>query len=119
MKLTYQGTFNPDLLMDQLLAAFPQWIYVENSERRCKMQLDITLDNTQVFLEVPEDTDTAAIEAVISAHDSTQLSASQQAEAERQAKMEALRKPWVEWTGDDQAEFLHLLAEQMGIIPVK
>jgi hypothetical protein len=119
MRLIYQGNFNGPLLMDELLAVFPAWLYVEDGEQRCKLTLQVKPDGSGVLLEVPDDTDQEAVRSVISAHNGAALSASQRAEVERQVKMEALRKPWVEWTGDDQAEFLHLLAEQMGIIPVK
>jgi hypothetical protein len=119
MKLTYKGNFNGPLLMDQLLAVFPDWIYVEGDEQRCKLSLQVKPDEGEVTLDVPEGTDPQAIQAVISAHNGTALSASQQAEADRAAKLVALRKPWSEWTAQDQVDFLRVLAEQMGLIPVK
>lgn len=65
------------------------------------------------------ETDIQAVKAVITAHDAGKFTPAQQAEAGRAAAMETLRKPWAEWTAADQAVFLRLLAEQMGIIPVE
>lgn len=119
MKLTYKGIFNPELLMDDLLATFPQWIYIQNGDRRCKLTLDSASDNTEVVLEVPDDSDKAAIQVVISAHDASILSVSQRAEAARQAKQDSLRKRWDQWTDQDRNTLLSLLAEQMGLIPAE
>jgi len=58
------------------------------------------------------------IAPLIQAHDATKLTAAQQAEVNREAALDALRKPWDQWTAQDQADFLRILAEQAGLIPV-
>jgi len=119
MKLIYDGKFNAPRLMDELLAAFPEWVYTQNGEQQCKLFLQANLDSTEVILDVPDGSNEQAIRAVISAHNGAALSASQQAEADRAAKLEVLRKPWAAWTAQDQVDFLSILAEQMGLIPLK
>lgn len=57
------------------------------------------------------------IASIVAAHDASKLSAAQQADADRAAQLEALSKPWAEWTAQDQADFVRILAEQMGLIP--
>lgn len=105
--------------MEELLAAFPAWIYIEGGEKQCKLSLQAKPDSSEVLLDVPDDADKLAIQAVISAHNGAALSASQQVEADRVAKLQALHKPWAEWTAQDQTDFLRILAEQMGLIPLK
>jgi hypothetical protein len=58
------------------------------------------------------------IGALVAAHDATKLTAAQQAEVNREAALDALRKPWADWTAQDQTDFLRVLAEQAGLIPV-
>jgi hypothetical protein len=53
---------------------------------------------------------------IVAAHDANQLTAAQQAEMDRAAALETLRKPWAEWTPEDQAQFLKILAAQAGLI---
>jgi len=60
--------------------------------------------------------DQGRIGPIIAAHDSTKLTVAQQAEASRAVALDALRKPWSQWTAQDQAKFLQLLAEQAGLI---
>lgn len=55
--------------------------------------------------------------AVVEAHDAGKLTSSRQAEADRVARLEALSKPWAQWTAADREEFLRILAEQAGIVP--
>jgi hypothetical protein len=63
--------------------------------------------------------DARTAQSVVEAHDATKLTAAQQAEINHQAKLNALRKPWNQWTAQDQAELVRLMAEQMGLIPAE
>jgi hypothetical protein len=56
------------------------------------------------------------IPALVEAHDASKLTSEQQAEADRRAALDALRKPWAEWTTADREDFVRVLAEEMGII---
>jgi len=58
----------------------------------------------------------ALIAPVVEAHDPLTLTAAQLAEADRAARLDALRKPWAVWTAADRENLLRLLAEQTGII---
>lgn len=118
MKLTYTGTFNAPVLMEELLAAFPDWLYTQNGETQCALSLQAKPDGTEVYLDVPDNSDVAAIQAVIEAHDPMKLTPAEQAEQARAAIIESLRKPWSQWTTGDQVNFIRVLAEQAGIIPL-
>jgi hypothetical protein len=63
-------------------------------------------------------TDQGKIGPIVAAHDAAKLTVAQQAEADRAAALDALRKPWDQWTAQDQTDFLRILAEQAGLIPV-
>lgn len=58
------------------------------------------------------------IAPVILAHDAAQLTTAQQAAADREMALDALRKPWDQWTAQDQADFIRVLAEQAGLAQV-
>lgn len=76
----------------------------------------------QVRVHIQDDmppADQDRIAGLVAAHDAGQLSAAQQAEVDRQAALDVLRKPWAEWTAQDQADFIRLLAEQAGLIPAE
>jgi len=80
--LTYAGTFKQYLLMDELLANFPEWIVGEGDDRQCLLYLE---GNEQgVRLTVPDTADEAAIQAVIDAHDPNVLSVGEQNEVYRE-----------------------------------
>ncbi len=79
-ELRFTGSFRLDLLLDELLAAFPDWI-VEDGEgnRQILVALFGDLDRTQnaddapenaIIIRVPDDAGETAIAAVIAAHDS-------------------------------------------------
>ena len=71
--LTFPGSWRPDLLTDELLAAFPAWrgtlitdpmlgqVYVNPL-----LQLSVTRD--QLTLTLPDDADESALAAVLAAH---------------------------------------------------
>ncbi len=63
-------------------------------------------------------TQEGAIRQVVGEHDASEQTAEQQQEAARQAEIGALRKPWEQWTEADRLAFIHLLAEQQGILPL-
>lgn len=82
-RLIYSGQFKPNLLMDELLAIFPEWIvpnplpgYPDN--KKSLLYLESTLDKTEVQLTVPADADETAIKNVVDAHDHTQLDINEQ-----------------------------------------
>ena len=52
---------------------------------------------------------------VVAAHDSSALTIEQQKEADREALIASLRKPWATWTALEKDRFLRLLAERLGI----
>lgn len=55
----------------------------------------------------------ARIAAAVAAHDPAQLTAGQQAAADRRAERARLRdKPWPDWTPEDKDAYLGLLAAQ-------
>ncbi len=81
----------------------------------------ISARNGQVRVHLMDDTSKAAqdlIGPIVAAHDATKLTVAQQAEVDRAAALDTLRKPWDQWTAQDQANFLRILAEQAGLIPV-
>ena len=66
-QLLFTGTFKQHLLMDELLANFPEWRIGEGEDRQCLLYLE---GNDQgVKLTVPDDSDEEAIETVVLAHD--------------------------------------------------
>ena len=88
MILTYAGTFKQALLMDELLAAFPEWIVGEGDERQCLLYL--VGNELGVKLTVPDGTNEAAVEAVVLAHDPEALSVGEQMEVNRDTVRQAL-----------------------------
>jgi len=89
MILTYAGTFKQALLMDELLAAFPEWIVGEGEYRQCLLYLE---GNDQgVRLTVPDGSDEQAIEVVVLAHDPEALSVGEQNEVYRENVRQWLR----------------------------
>lgn len=107
--LSYEKvTVNPAKLHEELAAALGE-----------KFK-GISTGNGQVRVHIQDDMPQAQqdlIAAIVAAHDANQRTAAQQAEADRAAKLQALRKPWAEWTAQDQADFLGILAGQMGLLP--
>ena len=79
--LTYAGTFKQYLLMDELLANFPEWIVGEGDDRQCLLYLE---GNEQgVRLTVPDTADEGEIQVVIDAHDPEALSVGEVKQAYR------------------------------------
>ena len=79
--LTYAGTFKQHLLMDELLATFPEWLVGEGDGRQCFLGLEGNVQG--VRLTVPDAADDGEIQAVIDAHDPNALSVGEQNEVER------------------------------------
>ncbi len=52
---------------------------------------------------------------IVAGHDADKLTADQQAERERQTALEALRKPWAQWSPADKDALLRLLAGELGL----
>ncbi len=52
---------------------------------------------------------------IVARHDGSRFTAAQQAERERQAALEALRKPWAQWSAADKDALLRLLAGELGL----
>jgi len=80
----------------------------------------VSTGNGQVRVHFQDDMPQAQqnlIVSIVAAHDAYKLTAALQAEADCVAKLDALRKPWAEWTTQDQADFVRILAERMGLIP--
>jgi hypothetical protein len=109
--LVYDKTpVNPARLQEELAAVLGlQFVGVSTGPNglRVHIQNDMSAANQ------------AKIAGIVAAHDASQLSTTQQAEADQQTALDALRKPWDQWTGEDQGAFIRLLAEQMGLIPAE
>lgn len=74
MKLTYQGNFKSELLMDELLEEFTEWLIDDPvpgfpDNKKCLLYLESKPDGSEVYLTVPDDSDIARIETVIENHD--------------------------------------------------
>lgn len=87
-KLTYSGQFKATLLMDELFAAFPSWIFADPlpgfpDNRKSLLHLESKPDGTEVYLTVPEDADESKIASVITAHDHTKKDANEIAQEKR------------------------------------
>lgn len=80
MQLTYAGTYKLGLLMDELLAAYPEWLVGDAPTRHCLLRLEG--NELGVRLSVPDDSDAGAIAAVVAAHDPTVLTAGEVLDAE-------------------------------------
>jgi hypothetical protein len=52
---------------------------------------------------------------VVIAHNAAALTADQRKEADREALIASLRKPWASWAAVEKDRFLQLLAERLGI----
>lgn len=79
MRLTYQRPHKPMLLMDELLAAFPAWRGDSVGVGFRNPRLRVSSRDDTVWLDVPEDADLAAVNAVVMAHDATKESLSERA----------------------------------------
>ena len=67
-QLTYKIVYK-SYLMDELLAAFPEWLVGEGEDRRCLLFMSMNDERDGVKLIVPNEADEKAIEAVVLAHD--------------------------------------------------
>lgn len=70
-QLKYTGAFKLYLLMDELLASFPEWLVGEGEDRQCLLYLEGNEKGAR--LTVPDDADEEAIETVVLAHDPEKL----------------------------------------------
>ncbi len=52
---------------------------------------------------------------IVAGHDAGKLTADQQAGRERGAALDALRKPWAQWSSTDKDALLRLLAGELGL----
>ena len=108
--LSYEkASLNPAKLHEELRAALGEKF------------VGISASKGQVRIHVMDDMPKATQDLVgplVAAHDAAKLTTAQQAEASRAAALDALRKPWAQWTAQDQSTFLRVLAEQAGLIPV-
>ncbi|MCZ7541701.1 MAG: hypothetical protein M5U29_17660 [Anaerolineae bacterium] len=52
---------------------------------------------------------------VVAGHDAGKLTADQQAERERRSTLDALRKPWAQWSSADKDALLRLVAGELGL----
>jgi len=75
-RLIYPGRFKGPLLMEQILAAHPEWI---DSEAGCLLGVETT--DTEARITVPDNADEVAITALIEAHNPDALSLIEQAGA--------------------------------------
>ena len=71
MRLTYPNTATVPALHEELLRAFPAWrgTFVHGHWQSPRLAVQWTA--THLHLDVPDDADVAAVEAVLAAHDST------------------------------------------------
>jgi hypothetical protein len=109
MDLIYEkASFNPAKLHEELAGVFGvKFVGISASRGQVRVHL---MDDT------PKDMQDQ-VGLIVAAHDAALLTAAQQAEVDQQAALDALRKPWDEWTAQDQSNFLRILAAQAGLIP--
>ena len=106
-QITYDGTFNQSLLMDELLAAFPGWLIGEGEERQCLLYLD---GNDQgVRLTVPDDAIEEEINVVVTAHNPDELSIAEVINKEITDSYTGFRNipNWAPWTPREAEDFVH------------
>ncbi len=56
-----------------------------------------------------------AVAEIVARHDGSRCTAAQQAERERRVALEALQKPWAQWSAADKDALLRLLAGELGL----
>ncbi len=99
---------NPTLLHQELAAVLGE-----------KM-VGVSTDVGQVRVHLMDDTPKVVqdqVGPIVATNDATKLTTAQQTEVDRATALDALRKPWDEWTALDQTNFLRILAGQAGLIP--
>lgn len=113
-KLTYQGIFKRHLLMDELFAAFPEWIIGEGDERQSLLYMEG--NQLGVKITVPNNADENDIQAVIDAHDPNALSNGEQDQVYRdenevlaQTSKTSFRNipNWATWTPTEGETYVH------------
>lgn len=117
--LTFKGQFRGNVLMDELLEAFPEWMEkVAEDEWICRLSVYSTPD--EVYLHVPDDADEKKIEAVVKAHNPIAPSKSEKAEktkmerrAELQTKIAKVKDEKL--TLPEIREIVAALAELLGV----
>jgi len=93
--LVFAGIYKLPLLMDELLAVFPEWLMKEDDEWHCLLRVEG--NDKGVRLTVPDGADESAIAAVVAAHDPDALSVAEQvaaAQANIEAKATEARSLW-------------------------
>ncbi len=97
---------NLALLHQELAAAFgAKLVGLSGNGRGVRVHL---LDST-----TPDERTMAG--QIVAGHDAGKLTADQQAERERGAVLDALRKPWAQWSPTDKDALLCLLAGELGL----
>lgn len=109
--LTYEkASLNPAKLHEELAAVLGAKFIGISTELGGKVRVHIQDDMPLA--------DQGKIGPIVAAHDAAQLTAAQQAKVDWTAATDALCKPWDQWTAQDQTDFLRVLAEQAGLIPL-
>jgi hypothetical protein len=98
MHQRYVGAYNAPALMDELLAAFPEWRgelapaalgLAPGARMHPRLAVSATPDG--VRLECPDDADLAAVRAVVAAHDPRKATPTEVRRRERQAALARLK----------------------------
>ena len=93
--------------MDELLAAFPEWIVGEGEERQCLLFLE---GNDQgVRMTVPDDANEEGISIVVTAHNPDELSIAEIINKEIADSYTGFRTipNWATWTPQEAEDFVH------------
>ena len=70
IKLSFAGSFKGTLVMEELLAAFPEWVTPDpNFPGRTIVTLTVHTTPILLILSVPINADVAAVTATVTAHD--------------------------------------------------
>jgi hypothetical protein len=72
MKLIYEGNFKPTLLMDELIAEFPEWLIddpIFPNQKKLLFSLEVKQDKSEIYITVPDDADKNRINKLIEKHD--------------------------------------------------
>jgi hypothetical protein len=91
MEIIQYGTFKGDLLLDELLASYPQLIATgEDGERHQLVDVGTTTERVKIVFPDALDISEANVRAVLDAHDPTQPSAGEIEMANRTASLKPL-----------------------------
>lgn len=102
MILTYTGTFKQNLLMDELLTVFPEWLINDT----CLLQLEG--NNEGVRLIVPDDAIESEIETVINAHDPNVLSVGEVISLDVETALDGFKNlpDYATWTPNEAEQYV-------------